>query len=109
MAKSRSCVNFVEIVSISFGAFKPRSCVNFIEIVCRFRRDRVLISPGNILVFAGVRLRFEKSSNQAKTDAVGDVTNTIRIENNREKQSTQYLMRFGNVPTSSGQGRERFY
>ena len=38
-------------------------------------------------------------------------TNPTRQEqrNNREKQSTQYLMRFGNVPTSSGQGRERFY
>jgi len=29
--------------------------------------------------------------------------------NNKEKQSTQYLTRFGNVPMSSGQGRERFY
>ena len=29
-----------------------------------------------------------------------------RTENNRENQSTQYLTRFGNVPTSSGQGRE---
>jgi len=44
----------------------------------------------------------EESTNQAETDAAGDVTNTIRTENNREKQSTQYLMRFGNVPTSSG-------
>jgi len=46
---------------------KSRSCVDFVrstqaEIVCQFRRDRVPISPGVILVFAGVRLRFEKSS-----------------------------------------------
>ena len=34
-------------VLISFGALKPRSCVN---------------SPGDILKFVGVRLRFEKSS-----------------------------------------------
>ena len=33
----------------------------------------------------------EKSANQAETDAVGDVTNTTRTKNNREKQSTQYL------------------
>ena len=51
----------------------------------------------------------EESTNQAETDATGDVPNTTRTENNREKQSTQYLTRFGNVPTSSGQGRERFY
>ena len=51
----------------------------------------------------------EESTNQAETDAVGDVTNTTRTENNREKQSTQYLTRFGNGPTSSRQGRERFY
>ena len=43
---------------------------------------------------------------QTETDASGDVPNTIRIGNNREKQSTQYLTRFGDVPTSSGQGRE---
>ena len=52
----------------------------------------------------------EESTNQVETDAAGDVPNTTRTEkNNREKQSTQYLMRFGNVLTSSGQGRERFY
>ena len=44
-----------------------------------------------------------------RLDVAGDVHNTIRTANNREKQSTQYLTRFGNVPTSSGQGRERFY
>ena len=49
----------------------------------------------------------EESTNQAETDAAGDVPNTTRTENNREKQSTQYLTRFGNVLTSSGQGRER--
>ena len=48
----------------------------------------------------------EESTNQAETDAAGDVPNTTRTENNREKQSTQYLTRFGNVPTSSGQERE---
>ena len=48
----------------------------------------------------------EESTNQAETDATGDVPNMIRTENNKEKQSTQYLTRFGNVPTSSGQGRE---
>ena len=48
----------------------------------------------------------EESTKQAETDVAGDVTNTTRIENNREKQSTQYLTRFGNVPTSSEQGRE---
>jgi len=37
-----------------------------------------------------------------RVDAAGDVTNTIRTENNREKQLTQYLTRFGNVPTSLG-------
>ena len=46
---------------------------------------------------------------RTETDAAGDVPNTIRTENNRKKQSTQYLTRFGNLPTSSGQGRERFY
>ena len=45
----------------------PRSCVDFVrsaqgEIVCRFRRDRVSISPGDRLEFVGDRLRFEKSS-----------------------------------------------
>ena len=49
----------------------------------------------------------EESTNQAETDAAGDVPNTTRKENNIEKQSTQYLTRFGNVPTSSGKGRER--
>ena len=44
----------------------------------------------------------EESTNQAETDAAGDVPNTTRIENNREKQSTQYLTRFDSVPTSSG-------
>jgi len=48
----------------------------------------------------------EESTNQAETDAAGDVPNMTRTENNREKQSTQYLTRFGNVPKSSGQGRE---
>jgi len=42
------------------------------------------------------------------TDAAGDVPHTTRTKNNREKQSTQYLTRFGNMPTSSGQGRESF-
>ena len=50
----------------------------------------------------------EESTNQAETDVAGNVPNTIRTENNIEKQSTQYLTRFGNVPTSSGQGGERF-
>ena len=41
----------------------PRSCVDFVrcaqaEIVCRFRRDRVSISPGDRLGFVGDRLRF---------------------------------------------------
>ena len=49
----------------------------------------------------------KESTNQAETDAAGDVPNTTRKENNKEKQSTQYLTRFGNVPTSSGQGSER--
>ena len=45
----------------------------------------------------------EEFINQTETDATGDVPNTTRTEkNNREKQSTQYLTRFGNVPTSSG-------
>jgi len=40
-----------------------RSCVNFTrsaqaEILRRFRRDRVSISPGDIVEFIGVRLRF---------------------------------------------------
>jgi len=53
---SRDCV------SIS-----SRSCFDFVlsaqaEIVCRFRRDRVSISPGDRLEFVGDRLRFEKSS-----------------------------------------------
>ena len=48
----------------------------------------------------------EESTNQAKTDAAGDVTNTTKIENNREKQPTQYLTRFSNVPTSSRQERD---
>ena len=57
LAKSRSCVDFVRSV-------QPRSCVNFTEIVCQFRserssRDRVSISPDDILKFVGVRLRFE--------------------------------------------------
>ena len=29
--------------------------------------------------------------------------------NKRESKLTQYLMRISNLPTSSGQGRERFY
>ena len=49
------------------------------------------------------------SPSRRRHDAAGDVTNTTRIENNREKQSTQYLTRFGNVPTSSGQRRERSF
>ena len=32
----------------------------------------------------------EESTNQAETDAAGDVPNTTRIENNREKQLTQF-------------------
>jgi len=51
----------------------------------------------------------KESTNKAETDAAGDVLNTTKTENNREKQSTQYLTRFGNVPTSSGQGTERVY
>ena len=51
----------------------------------------------------------EESVNQTEIDTVGDVPNTTRAESNREKQSTQYLTRFDNVPTSSGQGGERFY
>ena len=48
-------------------SISPRSCVNFVrsaqaEIVCRFRWDRVSISPGDILEFIGVRLRFRISS-----------------------------------------------
>ena len=50
----------------------------------------------------------KESANQAETDVTGDVTNTTRIENNREKQSTQYLTRFDNVPTSSGKGEKIF-
>ena len=49
---------------------------------------------------------FKESTNQAATDAAGDVPNTTRIDNNREKQSIKYLTRFGNVPTSSGQERD---
>ena len=45
-------------VSISSGARKPRSCVDFAEIVCRFRRDRVSISPGERLGYVGDLLRF---------------------------------------------------
>ena len=51
----------------------------------------------------------EKSTNQAETDAARDVSNTTRTECNRVNQSTQYLTRFGNVPTSSGQGGERVF
>jgi len=50
------------------------------------------------------RNNLSEESAKEETDAAGDVPNTIRIENNREKQSTQYLTRFGDVPTSSGQG-----
>ena len=44
-------------------SISPRSCVDFdrcaqAEIVCRFRRDRVSISPGDGLGFVGDRLRF---------------------------------------------------
>jgi len=51
-----------DCVSISL-----RSCVDFVrstqaEIVCRFRRYRVSILPGDRLEFIGDRLRFEKSS-----------------------------------------------
>ena len=43
------------------------TCAGQVKIVCRFRSerssgDRVSISPGDILEFVGVRLRFEKSS-----------------------------------------------
>ena len=38
------------------------SSVGQVEIVCRFCRDRVSISPGDILVFVRVRLRFENFS-----------------------------------------------
>ena len=46
-------------------SISPRSCVDFVrcaqaEIVCRFRRDRVSISPGNRLGYVGDRLRFER-------------------------------------------------
>ena len=41
-----------------------------------------------------------------ETDAAGDVPNTTRTENNKENQSTQYLTRLDNVPTSSGKERE---
>ena len=48
-------------------SISPRSCVDFVrcaqaEIVCRFRQDRVSISPGDRLGYVGDRLRFEKSS-----------------------------------------------
>ena len=66
------------------------------------------INSGNV-----VRVRSRQQPlwgiHRTETDAAGDVPNTTRIENNREKQSTQYLTRFDNVPTSSGQGRERSY
>ena len=44
-------------------SISPRSCVDFVwcaqaEIVCRFRRDRVSISPGDRLGYVGDRLRF---------------------------------------------------
>ena len=34
-------------------------------------------------------------------------THTTKQRNNRESKPTQYLTRFDNLPTSSGQGRER--
>ena len=49
----------------------------------------------------------EESTNQAETDAAGDVPNATRTENTIEKANpTKYLTRFGNLPTSSGQGGE---
>ena len=57
----------LQISSRDRVSISPRSCVNFArsvqaEIVCRFRRDRVSISPGDRLEFVGDRLKFEKSS-----------------------------------------------
>jgi len=61
------------------------------------------------VVLAGQQPPSRNPPTWRRLDAAGEATNTIRTTNNREKQSTQYLTRFGNVPTSSGQGRERFY
>ena len=47
-----------------------------------------------------------RNPHQTETDAAGDIPTRQEQRNNREKQSTQYLTRFGNLPTSSGQGRE---
>jgi len=57
----------LQISSRDRVSISPRSCVDFVcsaqaEIVCRIRRDRVSISPGDRLGFVGDRLRFEKSS-----------------------------------------------
>jgi len=49
-----------------------------------------------------------RNPHQTETDAARDVPNTTKIENNREKQSTQYLMRFSSVPMSSGKGERDF-
>ena len=43
---------------------------------------------------------------QLKIDAAGDVPARQEYRNNRESKSTQYLTRFGNFPTSSGQERD---
>jgi len=64
--------------------------------------DHTFITRFKIVAHALGNNPSEESVNQTETDAVGNVPNTTRIENNREKQSTEYLTRFGNVPTSSG-------
>ena len=41
-------------------------------------------------------------------DAAGDVLTQQEQRNNRENKPTQYLTRFGNLPTSLGKGERDF-
>ena len=62
-----------------------------------------------MLCVRGQQLLLRNPPTWRRLDAAGEATNTTEQRTTEKKQSTQYLTKFGNVPTSSGQGGERFY
>ena len=67
MCSASQLINKLKVPRRDRVSISTRSCVDFIrsaqaEIACRFRLDRVSISPCDRLEFVGDRLIFEKSS-----------------------------------------------
>ena len=88
----------LQIPSRDRVSISPRSCVDFVrcaqaEIVCRFRRDRMSISPGDRLGYVAVRLRFgeiftEVENCRKREEVVEEVDDVISSQRNQHSRRT---------------------